>query len=613
MKREIVSIAFVLMLFVSMLFSSLPLVSAAYTVEYPYMPPDLVGDCNTDGHVNSKDAVILGAAFGSKPGDSNWDPRADLNRDGYVNAKDSVILSNNFGNVEGPPIAYSTTFTFTVSEDGDEEVWYYILARVYVPSELSGQNFYFVATADDSVQNIKLDAQSKAGSGSSVNIDLGSLNSGYHLLEFELIEIAGAGSLNFHIATATEEYSWLVRFRIYVPDYNDNLYNYTVRTNTNFMISDNYFIKGYADDFVDHLKLGGGLLWQDWEWDTRIHRPIHKLYPIPYLDPPAERDIEFTFGEIENGGLLDFQIISWAHQQDRIGNPRFWTKASVIEATPYIEICEAKAFTGSKWISDPGRSVREISTTLRVLTNTTDPDLFIPAPQEAEVSLILTWLDPLYDTGSLQDIGVMINLTYTYFIEESMLYGMPIWFDAYSIDVRLTEQGNALFMPSPALVFNDVSERSFISPEWKVVGTASGMLINFFITSALYYQFGPAGAIAGITIAATTSQLYNFFDDQDLVAVQENPGTSTYRNFIYTDWFKTAESQEPLSPSVRSVCEGFFFRVYPTAPSHCGLISIDLKGYLYLPYFYVEPETSYGTWLPVQVELQTSFPVFIMD
>jgi hypothetical protein len=168
-------------------------------------------------------------------------------------------------------------------------------------------------------------------------------------------------------------------------------------------------------------------------------------------------------------------------------------------------------------------------------------------------------------------------------------------------------------MPSTALVFNDESERSFISPIWKVVGTESGMLINFFITSALYDMIGPAGAIVGITTAATISQAYNFLDGQNLVSVQENPGTSTYRKFAYTDWFKTAESQEPLSLPVRSVCEGFFFRVYPTAPAHCGLISVKLKGDLYLPYFYVNPETEYGTWLPVYVELETSFPVFVTD
>jgi hypothetical protein len=50
--------------------------------------------------VNVKDAVILGAAFGSKPGDSNWNPNADINNDGYINVKDAVILGANFGKTD---------------------------------------------------------------------------------------------------------------------------------------------------------------------------------------------------------------------------------------------------------------------------------------------------------------------------------------------------------------------------------------------------------------------------------------------------------------------------------------------------------------------------------
>jgi len=58
----------------------------------------LLGDINNDLYVNVKDAVLLGVAFGSEPGDLNWDARADLNKDGYINIKDAVILGTNFGN-----------------------------------------------------------------------------------------------------------------------------------------------------------------------------------------------------------------------------------------------------------------------------------------------------------------------------------------------------------------------------------------------------------------------------------------------------------------------------------------------------------------------------------
>jgi len=57
----------------------------------------VLGDINGDGVVNILDAILLAKAFSSKPGDSNWDPRADLNKDDVVNILDAIILSINFG------------------------------------------------------------------------------------------------------------------------------------------------------------------------------------------------------------------------------------------------------------------------------------------------------------------------------------------------------------------------------------------------------------------------------------------------------------------------------------------------------------------------------------
>jgi hypothetical protein len=57
----------------------------------------LLGDINGDNVVNFLDASLLGAAWGSHPGDPNWNPRADLNNDGTVNFLDAIILSANFG------------------------------------------------------------------------------------------------------------------------------------------------------------------------------------------------------------------------------------------------------------------------------------------------------------------------------------------------------------------------------------------------------------------------------------------------------------------------------------------------------------------------------------
>jgi len=67
-----------------------------YPLIYPYgyVPS---ADLNGDGTVNILDAIILAGAFGSEPGDPNWNFAADINQDGSVNILDAIILAGNFG------------------------------------------------------------------------------------------------------------------------------------------------------------------------------------------------------------------------------------------------------------------------------------------------------------------------------------------------------------------------------------------------------------------------------------------------------------------------------------------------------------------------------------
>jgi hypothetical protein len=61
----------------------------------------LPGDINHDGVVDLHDLAILAAAYGSKPGDPNWNPAADLNHDGVVNLLDLQILVSEYGQTDG--------------------------------------------------------------------------------------------------------------------------------------------------------------------------------------------------------------------------------------------------------------------------------------------------------------------------------------------------------------------------------------------------------------------------------------------------------------------------------------------------------------------------------
>ena len=57
----------------------------------------LAGDINQDKTVNSLDAIVLSAAFGSVPYNSHWNSDADINGDNIVDIYDALILSHNYG------------------------------------------------------------------------------------------------------------------------------------------------------------------------------------------------------------------------------------------------------------------------------------------------------------------------------------------------------------------------------------------------------------------------------------------------------------------------------------------------------------------------------------
>lgn len=61
----------------------------------PPDPPNL--DVNGDGDFDVFDVVTLAKAFGSRPGDANWNYLADLNNDDLVDIYDAILIVQNFG------------------------------------------------------------------------------------------------------------------------------------------------------------------------------------------------------------------------------------------------------------------------------------------------------------------------------------------------------------------------------------------------------------------------------------------------------------------------------------------------------------------------------------
>ncbi len=63
-----------------------------------YVFEPVQGDIDGDGHCDIVDLLTLAAAFGSVPGETNYDLPADLNQDDSVDVVDLLSLAGNFGN-----------------------------------------------------------------------------------------------------------------------------------------------------------------------------------------------------------------------------------------------------------------------------------------------------------------------------------------------------------------------------------------------------------------------------------------------------------------------------------------------------------------------------------
>lgn len=59
--------------------------------------PPLIGDVDGNGKVDMVDIGLCCKAYGSKPGDSNWDPRCDVYNDGKIDMKDIGMVCQHYG------------------------------------------------------------------------------------------------------------------------------------------------------------------------------------------------------------------------------------------------------------------------------------------------------------------------------------------------------------------------------------------------------------------------------------------------------------------------------------------------------------------------------------
>ena len=523
-----------------------------------------------------------------------------------------------------PPIAYSTRFEFTVPEyvgdDAGKEVWHYVLAKVYVPPSLSGDHFYFVASADDSVQNVKLNGVSKAGSGSSVSINLGTVSSRYyHLLEFEFVDVGGGGSLYFHVATAIDEFASLSRLRVYVPDYGDTEYEYMVTTTTWCSMKDDYFLLGSADDFIEDVCVDG-VVWQDWEWNCSPYDTIYAwgdgfCYPLGNLDNNVglnAYNISFKFGEIFCSGLLDFQYVSWTKQRGRIGPPRFRAVGNLIKAAN-INIYNAKFYGGSKWKDDDDPQFSERYFEARQIARAIHQDGDCWFSTTFEIGLGLGWAEWALLPATMDDVGVTINLTSRAFDsnkEVGLVGATMLWWELslrdYTLDIYSFPN-----LEVKGLEFSDEGE-SIVTQELEALDYTGDVIM--FVSTALGGPTleGAVGASVGLAIKGIVAGV-NYYEGQEVCRCEETISGNHHRQLCFADRLYAIADDGGLFEPKSSESDVAFFKLNPAAGKHCGLTKIVLNGTLVATYneLHAPGEPERFDYPVAEIEISTCIPWFL--
>jgi hypothetical protein len=370
-------------------------------------------------------------------------------------------------------------------------------------------------------------------------------------------------------------------------------YRYTVETSTILPIDDHYFLKGYADDFIDDLYLDG-LYWQDWEWDMgSMYGAINAwgdgfLYPMGYRQKEP-LDVAFTFWEKEDSGLLDFQFISWTHQRDRIGNPRFRAVGSLDQASTTID--SAMFYAGSKWKFEEDPEFSERYFEARHVINCSIGSF--------EIGLGLGWAEWALLPGTEDDVGITVNFTNTYCIEED-----PPW---YYWEFSLKDPTIETYS-FPALEIKGIEYEehdSFVRQDLIAAMDYTGTVIMFASTALQGpTPLGILGASVGLGIKGIPA----------IIKIVEGQQVSRFEQIITDEHHYQVRSQMDWTMrSLGSKSDVLFFKLNPAAGQHCGLIKVVLTAPLWCTFWHYNDSVGWigDSSLLANIIITISIPWFL--
>lgn len=516
----------------------------------------------------------------------------------------------------GNPCAYSKDIRIDLPQEGDDDLWYYAQIRFYVPSAIANRWFsvYNYGSTLCSYQNWFVDY----GAPPSGHFWLAG---GWHRILFDFRPHQNSGFLNFSIRTEDSEhaYAWLDRFHLDTPNYTDNGVTYTIKTRT-YLPEDTYFLIGYADDYIQDVYSGNDLKWSDWQWQLDPQNIIWAWgdgfsYPLGEYDSNAWHDMSFTYGEIWQGGVLDFQYASWSQQRNRFGPSKFYANANLsrnkysrfpwkVDPIPYCDANEGQLFGGSKYMdaTRPEMSNRLFETRLRINAVNDYPDLNVTAEVGLGVMNVTWALGP----GTLaDDIGIPLNLTVI-----NVHSGYP--YNETISSWRLLLYNATLDIHSfSALDITGVEFRgegeSIVNQGWTVgvdyIGT-----VMMFVSSTLEQ---PVGALVGLGIKGIAASA-KYTQGQQLPPYTKTVEQTSH----YQLWYNNLDDLQYLGVAYYRDLPGpypfmtandiVFFKLAPDAGRRCGLTMVKLTGTLVLT----------GGWYAVvfplaDIEMTLAIPWFI--
>jgi len=341
-------------------------------------------------------------------------------------------------------------------------------------------------------------------------------------------------------------------------------------------MKDDYFLIGYADDYIDDVHVDG-LVWQDWVWNCSPYNTIYAwgdgfCYPFGNLENNTGLNaygISFKFGEINATGLLDFQYISWTYQSVKIGAPLFLAKceSDTIDGSQWA-ITDKKAYAGSEWYSEPGTSDRKFSVNQEISAYT---HALLSGDHRITFlfSLGVGWL-PM-STAPTPDFGITMNLTILNYSGET---GCELFFKSSETTLEIYAPGK-VFNIGDIEFSGQPGSRSIVTSSFKIA-TATTIAVSVGLAS-IYGT--PMGALMAAIEGTVAKEVFDYYFDQPLDSYTVDYKNDTYCKLGvdgYLDAFLKLSTRFPEWPTTKS--DVIFLSLSPRATKHCGMMKIVFNG-----------------------------------